>query len=155
MTTPEILPLTAADAPELAALIARQAPGYLTHFHPFALDEATLLRQIGTARKDRYWGLRVEGKLAGFFMLRGFDEGYARPTFGVFVAGEAAGRGLGRLALEHSIAWCVENGVERVMLKVSPDNPRARAIYIGAGFQSVETCPRTGHDVLEKHLAKN
>ncbi len=145
-------PLRIEDAAELAALLQGQRLEYLAHFHPFGFDTATIRTKLEAARRDRYWALRSDGRLAGFFMLRGFDEGYARPAFGVFVGEEFAGRGLGRLALEESLRWCRENGCEAVMLKVSPDNPRAKALYAANGFVEIGQCERTGHTMMEARL---
>jgi RimJ/RimL family protein N-acetyltransferase len=152
MSEPEIFPLTAQDASALAALLGRQRKEYVTSFHPFAFDAVTIGRILADCRADRFWGLRMDGELAGFFMLRGFDEGYARPSFGVLVSEESAGRGLARLAIGHALQWCAENGVECVMLKVDPANGRALRIYQDAGFEFAGRCPRTGQDIMEKHM---
>ncbi len=141
------------DAPILAALLAEQRSDYLAHFHPFGFDAATLAAQFMAAKRDRFLGIYENEALLGFFMLRGFDEGYQRPSFGVFVAEVTAGRGLARFALERALAWCVESGVEIVMLKVAVENPRARRIYVGAGFEFVGICSATGQEMFEKHLS--
>ncbi len=109
-------------------------PEYVAHFHPFGFEEGSVRTQLERARRDRFWGMREGGKLAGFFMLRGFDEGYERPSFGVFIAESFAGRGLARRALAASIKWCEENGVKEVMLKVYRKNAAALRIYQEAGF---------------------
>ncbi len=140
------------DAPALARLLAAQRPEYLAHFRPFDLDEATIAGVLSAARRDRFWALVESGELVGFFMLRGFDAGYQRPSYGVFVAESVAGRGLGRASLEFALEWCAANGVERVLLKVAKENIRARRIYIAAGFEFVETCPTTGQEMLEKQM---
>lgn len=85
-------------------------------------------------------------------MLRGFDAGYTRPSYGVFVAEEFAGRGLGKRALFESIAWSREKGVKSIMLKVSSANERAARLYLGAGFVPFGTCPQTGHTMMELRL---
>jgi RimJ/RimL family protein N-acetyltransferase len=144
--------LTANDAPELARLLASQRPEYLAHFHPFDFEEPSIRRTLEAARKDRFWVFMVESQLAGFFMLRGFDQGYARPSFGVFVAEQFQSRGIARAALAHSIRWCEENGVERLMLKVSAENPVARRVYLEAGFQVSGMCDKTGHEIMELSL---
>jgi RimJ/RimL family protein N-acetyltransferase len=152
MSEPEIFALTAEDGPALSALLERQTPGYVEHFHPFPFDERSVTAALAEARQDRFWGIRVDRSFAGFFMLRGFDRGYLRPSFGVLVSEQFAGRGLARLALAHSAKWCTDNGVERVMLKVAPENQRAWRTYVAAGFEHVEDCPATGHAILELAL---
>ncbi len=90
-------------------------------------------------------------------MLRGFDDGYTRPSFGVYIAERYTQRGLATLALHHALSWCRWNQIPAVMLKVHPDNRYARQTYERAGFQIVEPCPRTGHLILEKrwHIDRN
>ncbi len=134
----EIAPLTPLDAAELSRILAASRPEYVTHFHPFAFDEQSVRQQLERARRDRFWGLRCGGELAGFFMLRGFDEGYERPAFGVFIAEHFAGRGLARRALNASIKWCEETGVREMMLKVYRENATALRIYEEAGFTIAE-----------------
>lgn len=86
-------------------------------------------------------------------MLRGLDEGFERPSFGVFVSEDWSGQGLARMALDHAISWCREAGVKKVMLKVAEANLRARKAYSAAGFVSVDICKRTGHEVMEISLS--
>lgn len=142
--------LTAQDAPALAKLLAAQRPEYLAHFHPFDFNEPTLARILADARRDRFWALCLFGEIVGFFMLRGFDACYGRPSYGVFIAESAAGRGLARTSLDFALKWCAENAVERVFLKVAPDNLRAHALYKKAGFENIGACPATGHEMLER-----
>lgn len=149
-----IFPLQPRDSAELAALLAAELPAYIEHFTPFAFDADSLAARFAAARRNRYWGIRVGEKLVGFFMLRGFDEGYARPAFGVYVASAFASRGLAKLALHFSLAWCRCNGIPAVMLKVAPDNVHARRIYAEAGFTDAGLCPRTGHQTMEFRWGK-
>jgi RimJ/RimL family protein N-acetyltransferase len=150
MTT--LRPLTPDDAHALAGLLAGERAEYLAHFHPFQLDTGTLAARFDAAREDRYWAIHAGAELAGFCMLRGWDEGYSRPSFGVFVAEAFAGRGLAREALAFCTEHCRARAVETLMLTVHPENLRARRAYEAAGFVRTGTNPKTGHDVLEKRL---
>ena len=47
------------------------------------------------SQDDYYVAARGED-LLGFSMLRGFDEGYEIPSFGIFVDHESHGQGIGR-----------------------------------------------------------
>ena len=147
-----IRPLHVSDASALAKLLATQRADYVAHFSPFGFDERSIAEVVSASRRDRFWALCAEEEIAGFFMLRGFDAGYARPSYGVFVAEHAAGRGLAREALRFALEWCAAKGVESVLLKVAQENQRARAIYIAAGFEFVGICPATGHEMLEKRM---
>ena len=131
-------PLTPPEAGEVSRILTAARPAYAVHFHPFAFDEESVRAQLERARRDRFWGMRSGGELAGFFMLRGFDDGYERPAFGVFIAERFAGRGLARRALTAATQWCEENGVKEMMLTVTPENAVARRIYEEAGFAVAE-----------------
>lgn len=150
---PNFVDLGPGDAGDLARLLTGDEPEYGRYFVPFPSKDAdALAERLGAARQDRYWGMREQGTLVGFFMLRGFDEGYARPSFGVYVARAAAGQGLARRALAHAIDWCVRHDVARIMLKVHPENAPALKAYCAAGFEPFDTCLRTGHIMMQKEL---
>jgi RimJ/RimL family protein N-acetyltransferase len=144
--------LEVADAPVLARLLAEQRAEYVAHFHPFPFDAESLGERVRGAREDRYWALLHAGELAGFFMLRGWDEGYARAAFGVFVGEKFAGRGLARLALEESIAYARERKTPALILKVATENVRARALYVAMGFVPAGRCERSGQEMMELSL---
>lgn len=133
----------------LSALLLDEDPVYGQYFTPFSFEAESLESRLSMVKKDRYWGIRWEGELAGFFMLRGFDEGYERPSFGIFIAESFSRYGLGKLGLYYALSWCRLNGIKAVMLKVHPDNIYARRIYEEAGFQFLEICERTGHSTYE------
>ncbi|MGA3171998.1 MAG: N-acetylneuraminate synthase [Chthoniobacteraceae bacterium] len=148
-----LVPLTPADAGALSAILTAANPEYVAHFHPFDFDEATIRAQLERARRDRFWGFRAAaGELAGFYMLRGFDEGYERPAFGVFIAERFAGVGLACAALLLATKWCKQNEVKEIMLTVHPENITARRIYEKAGFLVSETGEQ--RLVMTKQLAK-
>lgn len=144
--------LSPLQAPLLSRLLTADEEAYGQYFIPFATDRENLERMLGSANEDRYWGLWFNSQLAGFFMLRGFDEGYRRPSFGVYIGRAHSRKGLSRFALEYCFCWCRMNGIEEMLLKVHPDNRHARKTYENAGFKDVDTCPRTGHIVMEKTL---
>lgn len=142
--------LKPADASALFGLLTADNRDYRQYFFPFATDTRSLEERLSSVREDRYWGLWFGDILTGFFMMRGFDEGFRRPSFGVYIARSYSGKGLSTLALEYSMSWCRLNGIHAMMLKVHPDNKYARQAYEKAGFKFLEVCPRTGHNVMEK-----
>lgn len=150
----KIFELTQKDATELSEMFISQSAGYGKFFTPFnSYDKDYLAGIIGEAKRDRYWGMRLGEKLVGFFMLRGFDAGYERPSFGVYVSETFAKNGLGKQALQYALNWCRLNKISSVMLKVHPDNRHAVGIYEGAGFDLLEVSPETGNNIFEKTLA--
>ena len=146
-----IRPLQLCEVKDFSELLENDNDEYKRFFVPFDADQEKLHILLREVQKDKYWGIWVDNKLAGFFMLRGFDEGYLRPSFGVYIAKEFSGKSLSKLALDYSLSWCRVNNIETVMLKVHPKNQFARRVYEKAGFKFIEICPKTGHDIMEKH----
>jgi RimJ/RimL family protein N-acetyltransferase len=79
-----------------------------------------------------------EGVLVGVAGLRRDSHRKARHrahVWGMYVAPEARGRGLGRALLESLIAHArTLTGVERLTLSVVPENHAARSLYLRLGF---------------------
>jgi RimJ/RimL family protein N-acetyltransferase len=149
---PAIHPLSGTDAARLSALLRSDDEAYKQHFTPFPFDKPSLYKRLSTSKRDRYWGMINDGELVAFFMLRGFDEGYKRPSFGVYVAQQWNGRGLATQALQYALMWCKEHKVPAVMLKVHDKNTRARRVYEAMGFQLLEHDKDTGQAVMEIRL---
>ena len=117
---------------ELAGL-----PEVTQHFHPHAWDSATADRIAARTGRDVYLGWFEQGRMVGYAMLRGWDEGYERPSFGVAVLPEHSGRGIGSRLLRRCVEIARERGVATVMLKVHKDNERALSWYRSVGFDVI------------------
>lgn len=142
------------DAEDLAGLLAADPPAYGRHFQPFPARVEDIVAVLGTAERDRFWGIFTDDGLAALVMLRGFEAGFDVPAFGVYVAQRHSTKGLGSLALGFAEAWCRLNGHRELMLTVDPDNGAARLLYEQKGFvHSGEQSPR-GHLVYRKHLLR-
>lgn len=146
-----ITPMTPEDASVLQCNYRSEAEEYRQHFTPLS-SLSELATSLESARQDRYWTLRVNGRAAGLCFMRGLDEGYGRPSFGVYISSEYSGFGLARAALAHCLAWARLSSIEKVLLKVHEQNDSARRIYESAGFRPCGTCADTGHLMMEKAL---
>ena len=132
-------------------LLAQEA-GYLRYFTPFPFDRRTLESRLVAARLDVYMGFFVGSDLVGFFMLRGWDEGYDVPAYGVAIDGTYSGLGFGASSIELAKTICRLRKAGRLMLKVHPENVVARNTYEAAGFQPVGIDSRTHHTIYEFRL---
>jgi ribosomal protein S18 acetylase RimI-like enzyme len=140
----------AQHADALRELFARNSiPAVTETFDPFPLSEAQARRIACEPRQDRYY-LALRGRdLLGMSMLRGFDEGYEVPSFGIFVDHASQAQGVGR----RLTAWTIERarlqGCSAVRLSVYADNPAAHGIYDSLGFreQERELVERAGRQV--------
>jgi ribosomal-protein-alanine N-acetyltransferase len=128
-------PVGPEHAEELAALFERnRIPSVTDVFDPFALDADQARKLALETGEDAYY-LGRRGVLAvGFSMLRGFDEGYSIPSFGVFVDHRHHGQGIGRELTAWTIAQARRRGCPAVRLTVYATNLAACRLYESLGF---------------------
>lgn len=150
--TLEIKKLIIDNTKELAQLLQSADEDYSQYFIPFTFDDATILRIISNAIKDQYYGIFVDSKLAGFYMLRGLDEGYSIPSYGVWISEKYTNRGLSTFSLQHAISFCKLNSIKKLMLKVHPENQAAKHIYEKYGFKQTGVDPKIHHLIYHKDL---
>ncbi len=153
-----IRPFTGSDAPKTAELLRAADPAYVRYFRPFDFERDVVERLVRAAREDCWLAIEIarDGKsaeLAGFYMLRGIDEGFADPMYGIFIAKDFSGIGLARLSLAHAESMCRLNGWPNLLLKVDPANTRAFALYVAGGFRFLRLDAATGNQVLIKPLS--
>jgi [ribosomal protein S18]-alanine N-acetyltransferase len=132
--------LVASDEDALARFLVRNdVPAVTVTFTPFPMTAATAATLLSERREDRYYGaFATVGELVALSMLRGWDEGFVVPSFGIAVDASWHGRGVGT----RMTAWTVEQartlGAPSVRLTVYADNPGARRIYERLGFTERE-----------------
>lgn len=134
----EVRDFLMADGPALIAFLetiaADEATTAVFHPHPFdAPAAARIIERVGITQ-DRYFGAFDGPGLVGYGMLRGWDEGYDVPSFGVCVLPSARGHGVAKALLDWAVAQAIECGAERMMLKVYKTNQPAFRLYERAGF---------------------
>jgi ribosomal protein S18 acetylase RimI-like enzyme len=140
------------EARALSAWLLGQPAGYLRFFQPFSFDAQTIERLLSARQRDCWMGVWGPSGLVAFFMLRGFDEGYTIPSYGVAVDAQAQGLGIGRLTLVTSKTMSRLLGAPRIMLKVHPDNRGARTLYESEGFVETGVDTRNGNLVYHHDL---
>lgn len=134
----EIRPLRPSDAASFAALLQRLSdePGR-GFFHPHPLDEPTAKRITSHRGQDVYLGCFRGRSCVGYAFLRGWDEGYELPSFGVAVRPDERANGIGRVLLEWCLSVARGRGSEGVILHVHPENQSAAGWYARWGFTRV------------------
>ena len=142
----KILPLETQDAPQLSAMLRAQSPDYLRFFTPFSFDESVLSDILARRRQNIFMGVYWRDELVGFFMLRGWDEGYEAPSYGVLIDERYSGYGLARLSLKMVKSICKLRLSPRLMLKVHPENLAAKFLFEEARFV------QTGVDAVNGYL---
>lgn len=135
--------LADADEDALARFLVRNdVPAVTATFTPFPMTAETATTLLAERREDRYYGAFAgPAEIVALSMLRGWDEGFVVPSFGIAVDARWHGRGVGT----RMTAWTVEQaralGAPSVRLTVYDDNPGAQRIYARLGFAEHERRP--------------
>ena len=131
----QVVRLQPAHANALAQLFETIACDEDAHFfHPHAFDARTAKRICSHTGHDLYFAIVVGGRFEGYGMLRGFDEGFAIPSLGIYVARALRGRGAARVLMEHMHSVARQAGAPSIYLKVYPDNVAAVRLYESLGY---------------------
>ena len=85
-------------------------------------------------------------------MLRGWDLGLKKPSFGVLIDEKQRRKGLATTALQTAITYCRLENVSELMLKVDPRNESAYKIYEALDFKKTGICPQHGHIIMNLKL---
>jgi len=148
----EIKELQSEQAPSLSALILNAPGNHTKYFTPFSFKEDAIKKIINDAVIDKYFGIFINDNLAGFYMLRGFDEGYEVPSYGVWISDKFSRLGLSKLTLQHAITYCKVNNLKKIMLKVHPENIVAKSIYERFGFKQAGIDQKNSNLIYYKSL---
>jgi ribosomal protein S18 acetylase RimI-like enzyme len=138
----DIRDLKEEDAATLGGFFERNdVPDVTADFHPFPLNRETAIRICSECSKDRFFAGWRGGSLIGFAMLRGWEDGYETPSFGILVDRAFSGNGVGTALTHHALGLAIHLGCPAVRLTVHPENHRAIHLYEKAGFQMTDTLP--------------
>ena len=129
-----IRPLRPDDSAALSKWLEAQPPSYARFFRPFGYDEASIADALARRGQDIYTGLFWDEQIVGFFMLRGWNEGYEVPSFGILIDERYRGYGLEMAALDTAKVICRLRNVTRLMIKMHPDNISAKGVARKTGF---------------------
>lgn len=138
VSTQTIRPLAIEDSQPLGEFFAHIGRDEQTrrffHPHPLTPEFAQHLCQRIDKTRDEYFVCWEEQGIIGYGMLRGWDEGYEVPSFGVCVLPSRRGEGLGQRLLRYALERCRLRGAKRVRLTVYRDNIWAVHVYRKFGF---------------------
>lgn len=151
----EIKELSLENAVLLSDALLKEKLEYMKHFTPFEFSIASIKQILRGAVNDKYFGIFVEDQLAGFYMLRGMDDGYEIPAYGVWISSEFSNKGLSKLTLYHAFSFCRINNIKKLMLKVHPENLIAKTLYESLGFEKVGIDEKNDNFIYHKTLAQN
>jgi [ribosomal protein S18]-alanine N-acetyltransferase len=145
----DIRALSGADSPKLGTFFEALAKDAETnHFfnpHPLTREYAFELCARVERISDRYFIATQNGDVVGYSMLRGWDEGYAVPSFGACVHPAIRNAGLGKRLLAHAIDQSQLQGATKLRLTVFKANQRAVNLYRRFGFAFVD---KNSHELV-------
>ncbi|MBX5496048.1 MAG: GNAT family N-acetyltransferase [Bryobacteraceae bacterium] len=105
------------------------------HFHPHPFTPLQAEIRAVYLGPDIYSLMVLRGRATGYGFLRGWEEGYAIPSLGIYIAKERRGTGDARRLMNHLHEVARLRGASHVRLKVHPDNIRAKRLYERIGYQ--------------------
>jgi len=140
------------DAERVARLMEDQPPDYLRFFHVFGSDVRAIALLLGGVKRDVYAGIFWEGSLICVFMLRGWDEGYEVPAFGLVVARNHRGKEVLTMAMEAAKLVARLRGAARLLCKVHPDNEAGTAGALRLGWRPQGVEAGTGNNLYSLEL---
>lgn len=149
-----IRPLMEDDAGDLSAMLLTQPAGYARFFYPFGFGRPAVSAVLAGQGRDVFTGLYWGGRMVGFFMLRGWNEGYEVPAFGIIIDEKYRGHGLEMVCLDAAKAICRLRGAERIMLKMHPENISAKGVARKIGFVQTGSEPESGNIIYHLELGK-
>jgi ribosomal protein S18 acetylase RimI-like enzyme len=107
------------------------------HFRPFPLTAETAKWITYTPKQDRYYLALFGDQVVGLCMLRGWDEGFPVPSFGVMVDRAFSGKGIGKLMTEYAVEEAKKLGCKQIRLSVYASNVAAYHLYSSLGFKEI------------------
>jgi RimJ/RimL family protein N-acetyltransferase len=148
----EIKELKQEHIPHLVEKLSQENPEYLKHYTAFELTSEKFISLLNKASEDKYFGVFFGDEIVGFYMLRGFDEGFEIPSYGVIILSKFSNKGLSKLTLYNAFSLCRLNKVKMLMLKVRPENTFAKKLYESLGFQRTGFDEKNGNYIYHKTL---
>lgn len=103
-------------------------------FSPHLTDIDSIRGIASHDSKDMYYLLVDQGRILGYGMLRGWDEGYQIPSLGLAIHPSARRQGLGKLFMDILHLLASQRGAEKVRLRVHVKNELAINLYKSLGY---------------------
>lgn len=121
-------------------------------FSPHPADEDSIRRIASLDGKDLYYLLVEEGRVLGYGMLRGWDEGYQIPSLGLAIHPSARGLGLGKMLMDFLHLLAARRGAGKVRLRVRANNEKAISLYKSLDYAFEEDTNQPGFLVGFKNI---
>ncbi len=132
--------------------VENNLPAITNTFNPFPLTEITARWIAYEPHKDMFFLALQSQKPVGFSMLRGWEEGYKIPSFGMFVDYRQHGKGYGKDLLRLTVEAAQKHNCTQVRLSVYASNLPACKIYSSYGFFETERTDIEHHEKRDQKI---
>lgn len=146
-----IRPLEPIDAALITDFMSRQSAEYKSFFYAFGTDENDIKKKLDSCREDSYSGVFWRDTLISIFMLRGWDDGYEIPAFGVLVDEKFRGQSILSLTVDTAKIICRLAGAEKIMVKIHPNNTPLKNVH-RMGFYRTGIEESTGNVIFHLNI---
>lgn len=123
-------------------------------FSPHPADDDSIRRIADLNGKDLYYLLVEDGRVLGYGMLRGWDEGYQIPSLGLAIHPLVRGAGLGKIFMNFLHVLAFRKGASTVRLRVHKNNDKAVGLYKTLGYVFEEDVKQADYLVGFKNIGK-
>lgn len=134
--------LSPAEEPALVRFFeANNRPEIRDRFFPFPFTAETAARICRAPRKDRYFAAFEGGEIVCFGMLRGWDEGYEIPSFGLATDYRHHRRGHGWRMWSWAMGYAAELGAKKMRITTQTQNAPMLGMAEKLGFRKTKDLP--------------
>jgi ribosomal protein S18 acetylase RimI-like enzyme len=127
-----LVPRHEAGLNDLFCALSANGDGNLFYPHPLTPEEAR--RLCSYAGLDQYFVATVNGRILGYGMLRGWDEGYAIPSLGLATHPDARSQGLGEFLMRGLIQQARNRRASQLRLTVDASRGGFINFFVRHGF---------------------
>jgi len=121
-------------------------------FSPFELTAETARWIACEPHKDRFYLGKVNNQIVGFSMLRGWDEGFTVPSFGIFIDHRKHGLGFGKNLLDLTIEEAERLQCPKIRLSVFASNQPAFKLYLSRGFKETNRSAVKHNNIADENI---
>jgi len=122
---------------EISEVLFNENVEYLKYFDPFESKEQ-FIKDFTKSSKDVYLKVLNNNTFIGFVTLRGLDDGYKNPRFGIFIMEKYSNMGFGDATIKKTLDLCKEKyNFKKIELKVNKKNHSAIKIYKDNSFKVI------------------
>lgn len=124
------------DIKNLANLFFEDSREEDNFFNQFTTKQE-MIEVLNSTKKDLFFLIKHLDNICGYMSLRGLDDGYENPRFGIYIFSEFRNRNIATNAIKFLFLFCIrKKNFTYIDLIVDKDNIKAIGLYKSLGFKS-------------------